>query len=937
MRDFREAIRRRVQAADLVPHREAEIVEEIAIHLDERYTEQVERGVDPDEAAAIALAELEEGDVLARHLSRTEARAKEPLVAGAPRRGLLVDLVRDLRFGARALRRSPVFTAVTLLSLALGIGANTAIFQLLDAIHLRKLPVAAPDELAIVRIQDRDWAKGSFRSWHPDLSYPLFEEIRANQKAFSSMAAWGDLTLNLAPRGQAIWARAHLVSGDFFRVLGVKPLHGRLLTADDDVPGCASPSVVVSHGFWRKNLGGDPSALGHKLTLDGHTVTVAGVTGPEFFGPEVGRTFDVIAPICMLPVLRPHSESWLELRHTWWLSAIARLEPGWTHEKASAHLAAISPALMEETVPPAKVYTADDARRYRSYRLGADPASHGISRLRDAYTTPLYFLLATAALVLLIACANLANLMLARATAREREIAVRLAIGASRARLVRQLMTESLLLAALGAALAVVLASLLSDFLVSFLSTRQEALSMKLDPDLRVLGFTAGLAGLTCLLFGLAPALHAARTDVGMVLKTHALSAGGGRLRMRRALVAVQVALSFVLLVGALLFARSFSNVVSVDTGFRPEGLMVLEIDFAPLDPPDDQLEPLQRQLLDRVRNAPAVDGAAAVGIVPVSGDSWDDLVSLEGAEPRTIIDAFFNRVSPGYFETLGASILAGRDFHASDRTGAPEVAIVGQTMARMLGGAEDLVGRRIRIAGPTADQDKVYEIVGLVSDTKYGRLRERMRQPGPDGNFGEAKAVEFRPLVFLPASQDPEPAPYATMMIRFSAPVADVVASVKRAVAEAAPAAILDHRLLEDSIGETLVRERLLATLSGFFGLLAALLAAIGLYGVIAYSVARRTHEIGVRMALGADRRRIAAMFLGEALRLLAIGLGAGAVLALIATRWAESLLYGLAPHDPLTLVLAALLMAAITCVASVLPAWRAATVDPMVALREE
>ena len=592
MREFREAVRQRLAGVALGPRREAEIVEEIALHMDDRYAEYRLRGATPDEAAAAAMAELDESDVLAAHLSRIEPRPLEPVVAGAPRGRLLADLGRDVRHAVRALRRSPGFTLVTLLSLALGIGANTAIFQLLDAIHLRKLPVMAPDELVTVRIQDRDWAKGSFRSWHPDLTYPLFEHIREQQKAFSGVAAWGDLVVNLAPSGQAHWARGILVTGDFFRVLGVRPALGRLLSADDDQPGCGAPAAVISHGFWQRELGGDPDVLGRKLSLDRQTVPVVGVTRAGFFGPEVGRSFDVALATCMIPRLRPGSDSWLEQRHAWWLSLVGRLQPGWTADKATAHLAALSPAIMEATVPAAGYYSPEDSAKYEAYRLAAYPAATGISDLRERYTAALYFLLATAALVLLIACVNLANLLLARATAREREMAVRLAIGASRGRLIQQLMTESLLLAALGAALGVLLARWLSGFLVASLSTRDRILSVSLDPDLRVLAFTAGLAVLTCVLFGLAPALQAARTDVGVVLKTHALSAGGGRLRMRRALVAIQVALSTVLLVGALLFARSFRNLVTVETGFRADGVLVVSVRFPPGLEPGSQPRP---------------------------------------------------------------------------------------------------------------------------------------------------------------------------------------------------------------------------------------------------------------------------------------------------------------------------------------------------------
>ncbi|HYU14666.1 MAG TPA: ABC transporter permease, partial [Candidatus Acidoferrum sp.] len=462
MREFSEEVRRRLAGARLDPGREAEIVEEIALHLEERHAELMSHGGAAGEAAAAALAELDEGDMLARCLSRLGPAAVQAPVPGGPSGGLVTDLWHDLRHAVRSLRQSPAFTLVTLLSLALGIGANTAFFQLLDSIHMRKLPVAAPDELVTVRVRDRHWFKGLGNSWHEDLTQPLWEQLRGDQDAFSGMAAWGDMTVNLAPSGQARFARGFLVSGDFFRVLGVRPMLGRLFTAADDQPGCGASGTVVSHGFWQRELGGDPTAVGRQLSLDGHRLPIVGVTPPGFFGPEVGRSFDFAVPLCMESVLVSEGIDRRDLRYWWWLSVIGRLKPGWSVDEATAQLTARSPGMMEATVPAPPYFSADDAAHYKEYRLAAFPAATGISRLREQYTAPLYFLLVTAALVLLMACVNLANLLLARATAREREIAVRLAVGASRGRLVRQLMSESLLLAALGAALALLLARALT-------------------------------------------------------------------------------------------------------------------------------------------------------------------------------------------------------------------------------------------------------------------------------------------------------------------------------------------------------------------------------------------------------------------------------------------------------------------------------------------
>jgi predicted permease len=917
MRDFRAELRRRLAAARLEPTRAAEIVDEIAQHLEDRQAELEAAGQAPDAAAESALAELDDNAVLARELRRVEPVATEPLVPGAPRRGLVADLVHDVRYGLRALRKSPAFTAVTVASLALGIGANTAIFQLLAAIHLRTLPVFEPGELAVVHVDKNHWGKGDFSGWHPDLTNPLWEQLRAQQRGFARIAAWGDQTFNLAPSGEARWARGFFVSGAFFDVLGVQPFLGRMLHDADDRRGCATASAVVSHGFWQRELGGDPGVVGRRLTLDGHAVEVVGVTPPSFFGPEIGRTFDVAVPLCYEAVIAGE-DSRLDVRYSFWLSAIGRLAPGWTVEKAGAQLSAIGPALLGATIPAD--YTPDDVTHYLAYRMGAAPAATGVSPLRQRYTTPLYFLAAIAGLVLLIACANLANLLLARGAARERELAVRLAVGASRARLVRQLLTESLLLAVLGAAAALMLGRWLGELLLALLSTRDRTLVLGLDPDLRVLGFTAGLAALTCVLFGLVPALRASRADVGLVLKAHGGAAGHERLGLRRILVVTQVALSFVLLVGALLFTRSFRNLVQEPTGFREDGIVVMSVDFAALGLEPAQRLPFDGRVLEAVRATPGVTAAASATIVPVRGNGWNDPVWMDGVAGADHVIADCNRVSAGWFQTVGTPLLAGRDFGAADSRAAPPVAIVNRAFAGRLTAGASPVGRRLRIAAGPDVPEQSYEIVGLVGDTKYRNLHD-----------------ELGPIVYLAASQDPKPALDLALLVRSPLPPAELTGGLKRALADVAPAATVDFEVWADRIAESAIRDRLMALLSSFFGFLAALLAGIGLYGVVATSVARRTHEIGIRIALGADRTRIAGMILGEAVRLLGGGLVVGVGLALAVTRTARALLYGLAPEDPVTLALAVAVMAALTCVASWVPARRAARVDPMMALREE
>ena len=903
-------------ALSISPAREAEIVEELAQDLEDRRADLVAAGKSAAEADAELLATIDED--LLRELGRLEPKY-EPQVAGTPSTaGRLTDSWRDLRYATRALLKSRSFTIVTLLSLALGIGANTAIFQLLEAIHLRDLPVAHADDLATVRIRDRSWASGRFNGFHSDLTNPQWEQLRKSQQAFSSVFAWGDRVVNLNPAGEPHYARGLFVSGQFFDVLAVKPFRGRFFGDAEDVHGCDAPGAVVSYNFWQRDLGGDPDVVGRKISLDGHSVAVLGVTPPRFFGPEIGRFFDVAVPLCMEETVRG-DRSMLNLRYGWWLSVMGRLQPGWTVERASAHLDAISKALFEATLPT--TYPPDSQSKYLQYRLAAYPGANGISQLREQYSSPLYFLAVIAGLLLLIACANLANLLLARGSTRQREIAVRLALGASRGRLIRQLMAESLLLAVIGAALGLLVARGLGDFMVGFLSQADNTpLYIDLSPNARVIGFAAGLAALTCVLFGLVPAWRASRTDVGLVLKAAGrVTDDHARFGLRRVLVVVQVALSFVLIVGALLFLRSLRALTTADPGFRPSGVMVVGLDLRSLDLPAARRLPLIDDILVRLRAQPGIESATTASIVPISGGGWVDHVWHDGAAKEPI-ETKFNRTDPGYFGTMGTPLLAGRDFDSHDTLGAPEVAIINQTLARKLHIAGNPVGQRLRREATPTDGERVFEIVGLVRDSKYYELRE-----------------EFMPLAYLPFAQDDDPSELANVLVRSRLPPADVIGAVKRAAGESSPVLRLQFQTFEDQLRDSLLRDRLLATLASFFGGLAALLATIGLYGVIAYAVSRRTHEIGIRMALGADRGAVIAMIVRESSRLVGVGLVIGVVLALAATRATRALLYGLAPHDPLTFVMAVGLLGAAALLASLLPARRASRVDPMVALRDE
>ncbi len=914
MRDLRDEVLRRLAGADLAPARALEIADEIAQDLEDRRAELLARGLSPADAEVAVLAQLADHDALARELGRVEPPPR-PSILGAPRQGVLADVRHDLRYGLRALVRSPIFTAVTLVSLALGIGANTAIYQLLDSLHMRDLPVREPERLAEVKIRNFESASGNFNSWHADLTNPMWERLRGEHEPFESVLAWSDGIFDMSSGGQAQKVRGLFVSGGFFATLGVPAALGRVIAPADDRRGCGAPAAVVSHGFWQRRLGGDPSAVGRTISLEGHAVEVVGVAPPSFHGLEVGRSFDVALPICMDELLRGQ-DSRLDQRHSWWLSMVGRLRPGWTVERAAAWYEALSPRVLEATIPPR--FNPMQVEMYRAYRFSASPAARGISALRNEYSRPLVFLLLTAGVVLLIACANLANLLLARASAREREIAIRLALGASRGRLIRQLMTESLMLAAAGAALGLLVAAGLGRLLVAFLDTRGAGLHLDLTPDWRVLAFTGGLAALTCLLFGLAPALRASRTDLGMIIRAAGVHGASQRQGLRRALVAVQVALSTVLLVGALLFARSLHNLSGVSAGFDASDVIVIDTDLGRLDVPPERWPVIQEQLLAQVRATPGVAAAGTATVVPISGSTWVKTVTVDGSSEE--LYPHFNRVSPGTLAALRIPLVAGRDFGPGDNRGAPGAAIVNQSFVRQhLGGVSPL-GRRLHVQPSSSLPGWSMEVVGVAGDILTGQLRE-----------------EPQPMVFLPAAQNPMPGPNLALLVRRSGPLRAVTAAVVQTIADVSPQIGIDIDLLERRLHDSLLRERMLAMVSGFFGLLAAILATIGLYGVVAYGVARRSHEFGIRMALGAEPARIAGMVLRETAVLLAIGLGAGLLLALAATRAAAGMLYGLAPHDPVTFVLAAGLLAIVTLAASALPARRAAAVEPVVALRDD
>ena len=829
--------------------------------------------------------------------------------------------IKDLRFGLRQLRQSPSFTVIAVLSLALGIGANTAIFQLIDAVRLRSLPVSHPEQLVTIDFPPGSMRAGWFSTRSSRFTYSQWQQIRERQQAFTGVFAWSAAQFNLSPGGEVRNAQGLYVTGGFFQYLGVTPVLGRVLNEQDDSASCESPVAVLSHAFWQREFAGSRDVIGRKLSLDGQSFPVIGVTQPAFFGVEVGNRYDVAIPLCADRLLAPDKQGRMPKMHAWWLSIMGRMKSGWSAERANAQLEVLSPEIMKATVPES--YRPDMVAKYLKNKIVVTEGSTGVSGLRRQYERPLWLLMAITGLVLLIACANLANLLLARASVREREMAIRLAVGASRARVIRQLLAESLLLAVMGSVLGAMLAHALSTGLIAFLNTSNRPLFVGLHLDWRVLGFTSALAVGTCLLFGLLPAFRATELAPAAAIRGGGRSLTTGRegFSLRRMLVATQVALSLVLLVGALLFVRSLGNLMSVDPGFQPEGVITVNLDYRRPQYSLERRPVVNRELLQKLSSRPGVISAAQVLLTPISGGGWDSSVRPDGpGTSESGKDSFFNRVGPGYFKTMGTAVVDGRDFDDRDTLSSPKVAIVNQVFARKFFGGASPVGRTFHVEAPAGKPDPQYQIVGVAKNTKYYELRE-----------------EFLPIAFLPMAQDDEPGANATFVLRTRGSVGGAMREVASAVAEVSPAIDVQFRSFSSQLQESLLREKLMATLSGGFGLLAALLATLGLYGVIAYMVARRRNEIGLRIALGADRGRVIRMVLREAGMMLGVGLVIGGMLAVWAGQAATTLLYGLKPHDPITMVVSMALLTAVALAASYGPARRAAAVEPMTALREE
>ena len=823
-------------------------------------------------------------------------------------------LAQDFRYACRVWRNSPGFTAAAVLSLALGIGANSAIFQLIDAVRLRPLPIPDPARLAQIRFRGGNRGLGISDSGDM-LSYPLWDAMSRRQQAFSDVLAWSTDHFHVGEGGAARPVDGAFVSGSYFGGLGIHPEAGRLFVPADDQPKCAAAGVVLSDSFWQGEFGGDPSVLGRTLNVEGRRLPVIGIAPAGFTGVEPGRRLDLALPLCAAALLRDEYGSTVRT-DIYWLRVMGRLRPGWTLGQASQNLQAIAPALIEATLPAG--YSSPVLEAYRRLRLEAVPSAAGVSDLRAEYDTPLVLLWGITGLVLLIACANLCNLMLARASAQEREFAVRVALGASSGRLMRQSLCQSLLLALAGAAGSLIFARSLSAALVRFLNTAENPVALDLRLDWRLLLF-AGIVGLAaCLIFGLAPAWRASQMSPGLAMQagSRGLTAGRQRFSLQRALVVLQISVSLVLLAGALLFVRSFRNLVTQDLGFRTTDLFQAELSTAPGVPTPRAAGKYQRALLGEIQTIPRIEAVSSTTSFLIDGGMWGLSVETDAVRDG----ARFIWVSPGYFQMLGTPILAGRDFDGRDTESAPKAAIVNQTFVRRFFPNGDALGRTFRTRPEPDYPAAQYRIVGIVKDAKHFDLR----QPAPPISYGAA-------------TQYPPGGPWLNFYLRSRLPQPALTRALQRRLRGNYPELAVEVRSLRQEIGDSLTRERLLSMLSGLFGSLAGLLAAMGLYGLMAFLTARRSNEVGIRLALGAEPRRITAAFVKEAFWLLTSGVALGALGALAAGRTVASLLFSVQPNDPWIFGAAVALLGAAAALGSYLPARRASRVDPMIALRRD
>jgi predicted permease len=842
---------------------------------------------------------------------------------------------RDFKYSLRTLARTPGFTAIAILTLALGIGANTAIFTLLDQILLRLLPVKNPQELVLLTMRGHHYGS----NWGGNaISHPMFRDFAAHNDVFSDMFCRFPFDVSVSFNGQAEHLQLEMVSGTYFSTLGLNPYLGRVFTPDDDKIPDAYPYVVLNYAYWKSRFAGDPEIIGKTLTVNNYPYTIVGVLQPGFDGMELGRSPKLFVPIMMQKeIMVGNPNDMLKDRRTRWVNAFGRLKPGVTREQAKASLQPFMHSMLEMEVKDKAFAHASpyDREQFLKSYIDVLPGSQGRSYTRQALSTPLWVLMATTGLVLLIACANLANLLLVRGSARKKEIAIRLAMGATRPRIISQLLIESLSLSAFGALAGLALAYWADKALMAaYLPSDSGGLKISTTPDLRILLFTLAVTVVTGVFFGLVPALQTTKPNVATTLKDEAAAVvGGGHGALRKSLVIAQVTLSLLLLIGAGLFTKSLGNLRNLGPGFNPQNLIGFEIDPSYSGYNVARLKSFYPQLLDSLSSIPGVQSTGLASMRILEDDEWDSSMTVEGFNPPTPDahpEPYMNEISPNYFATLGVPIVNGRDFRPSD-TGEihhraddpygwnPTVIMINETFAKKYFPGRNPVGMHVGL-GEDPGTPTDMEIIGVVKDIKYTNLRD-----------------EIPPQAYVPYMAD-RYIGGMTIYVRTAADPNLLMSSIRAKLRDLDPnIPISNMRTTEVQISNSLSSERMIASLSAVFGFLATLLAVIGLYGVMAYTVAQRTREVGIRMALGAAQGNVIWMIMREVLILIAIGVAAGVPASLALTKLVQSQLFGLSPHDPATLALAAIALASVACAAGYIPAWRASRLDPMKALRYE
>jgi putative ABC transport system permease protein len=831
-------------------------------------------------------------------------------------------ILSDLRFALRILRRSPLFASVAILSLAMGIGSNTAIFTLMDQIVLRKLPIKDPDSLVMLYQTASNNGNNMGRRMQ---SYPIYQDFQQKAAPLSEVICRRLISTSLSVDNQTERVDAEMVSGNFFSMLGVGPAAGRVFSSEeDDRVYQGHPAVVLSYPYWVRRFSRDSNVVGKKILVNNYPMTIVGVSAQGFMGLDPTRSPQIRVPILMKQVIAPEWK-WLQVddRRSRWVQVFARLKPGYTVESAAAPLQGLFHQIREYemTLPAAAKWSAYSRGEFMKGTIHIEKAATGYSDLRNSFSTALMVLMIMVGLVLLIACANVANLLIARALARQKEVSVRLSLGASRGQLVRQLLMESMVLAGAGGVIGILLAFTMTRGLLALIPAEGNPLQIVAMPDIRILLFTLGVTLLTGLVFGLIPAWRATRPDLWTTLKDTIGSIAGTRgssLFLRKSLIAVQVALSFLLLFGAGLFVRSLQNLKTTSTGFEGmENLVTFQVSPALNGYDVPRAVNFYRQLLDSTRAMPGVKDAAFAAVALLHGDEWDRETMVEGHEAKDgeNMQAYMNATSPGYFRTMGIPILEGRDFDDRDLHPDSKTAIVNEHFAKHFFGEVNPIGRHLGNNGPQGKLDT--EIVGVVADSLYEGPRQGVRRQ-----------------VFIPIYGNGS----NTFYVRTTSDSRTAYAAIRRAVKNLdASLPVYEMKTLESQLDETLLTERLIALLSAGFGLLATTLAVIGLYGVMAFVVTRRTKEMGVRLALGAPRRNVIWLVMREVLILVATGLAVGVPSAIGLGRFVSAQLYGIQGTDLRIAAAMVFLLSAVAAAAGMIPAHRASRIDPMTALRFE